>query len=101
MLVGSSSGGAAPHHVDEPPLYDGQDWGAGMGNLHEMRRFCMNRHNRYVSGVLMDYSARKIGLKELWVLRWSRHWFRRSDTNLTVDYSPPIWPEWMTQFRDY
>jgi len=61
----------------------------------------MNRHDGYVSGVLMDYSARKIGLKELWVLRWSRHWFRRSDADLTPDYSPPIWPEWMTQFRDY
>lgn len=102
MLVGCSLSGACVHHWDVPPQYDGQAWAAGEGgDIDEMRRFCMNRHDGYVSGVLLDYSARKIGLKELWVLKWSRHWFRTSDSNLTANYNPPVWPEWMINFRDY
>jgi hypothetical protein len=102
MFVGCSLRGACVHHWDVPPQYDGQAWAAGEGHdIDEMRRFCMNRHNGFVSGAFLDYSARKIGLKELWVLRWSRHWFRTSDSNLTPNYDPPIWPDWMRNFRDY
>ncbi|MHC4657623.1 MAG: type II secretion system protein [Planctomycetota bacterium] len=105
MLVGCSLSGALVHHVDEPPEYPSQDWASGMGDQHEMRRFCMNRHNRYVCGNFMDFSARKIGLKELWELRWSRHWFRTSDSNLTPNYAPPVaWDNpahWMFGMKDY
>lgn len=102
MMVGCSLSGACVHHVDEPPRWDGDAWPSGDGdNKDEMRRFCMNRHNGYVSGNFMDYSARKIGLKELWELKWSRHWYRTNDSSLTPDYSPPVWPEWMINFKDY
>jgi len=32
----------------------------------------MNRHNGYVNSLFLDWSARKIGLKELWTLKWHR-----------------------------
>ncbi|MHC4462073.1 MAG: hypothetical protein ACYS6W_13180 [Planctomycetota bacterium] len=41
----------------------------------------------------MDWSVRKIGLKELWRLKWHRKW----DTN---GWSGE-WPEWMKNFKDY
>jgi prepilin-type N-terminal cleavage/methylation domain-containing protein len=105
LLVGASTRGALPHHPDSPPEYDGQDWASGSGPLHEIRRFCMNRHDGYVSGALFDASARKIGLKELWELRWSRHWYRSTDYDLTPSYAPPTewdYPEhWMYGMKDY
>ncbi|MHC4728133.1 MAG: type II secretion system protein, partial [Planctomycetota bacterium] len=38
--------------------------------------FCINRHNGYVNGLFLDWSFRRIGLKELWTLKWDD----RSDT---------------------
>lgn len=102
MMLGCSLSGACVHHWDEPPRYDGEAWPLGDGSdVDEMRRFCMNRHDGYVSGVFLDFHTRKIGLKELWELNWSRHWYRRSDSDLTADYSPPVWPTWMADFKEY
>jgi len=102
LMVGCSLSGACTHHWDVPPEYDGQAWAGGDGNdRDEIRRFCMNRHNGYVSGAFLDYSARKIGLKELWEIHWSKHWFRSNDSDLSVDRGKPIWPDWMTDFKDY
>ena len=102
MMAGCSIRGATPHHWDVPPEYDGQAWPGGSGDdVDEMRRFCMNRHNGYVSGVFLDFHARKIGLKELWEIQWSKEWFRRNDSDLTMDRNPPIWPDWMANFKDF
>jgi prepilin-type processing-associated H-X9-DG protein len=48
-----------------PPAYDG-DYD------NEMQLQCINRHAGYVNAVFLDFSARKVGLKELWTLKYSR-----------------------------
>jgi prepilin-type processing-associated H-X9-DG protein len=48
-----------------PPLYDG-------AFSNEMQWICINRHNGFINVVFMDWSARKVGLKELWTLKHSR-----------------------------
>jgi len=106
LMVGCSLTGACVHHWDIPPKYDGQAWPSGSGgDEDEMRRFCMNRHFSYVSGVFLDFSARKIGLKELWEVRWSRYWYRTNDSDLTPSYAPPTaWDDpahWMFGMKDY
>jgi prepilin-type N-terminal cleavage/methylation domain-containing protein len=102
MMSGCSIPGATPHRWDMPPEYDGQAWPGGQGSdRDEIRRLCMNRHNGYVSGAFLDYSARKIGIKELWEVQWSKEWFRSSDSDLTPDRTKPIWPSWMLNFKDY
>jgi prepilin-type processing-associated H-X9-DG protein len=78
-----------PNHTDEPPAYDGQNW----GQAGQMGRVCMNRHNGFVNWVFLDGSTRKVGLKELWRLKWHREY--------DVGYPPPAWPEWMQDFEDY
>jgi hypothetical protein len=78
-----------PHHHDEPPEYDGEPWGPGS----QMVRVCINRHQGFVNWVFLDFSARKVGLKELWKLKWHR--------NYEVDHPSPIWPDWMQNFPDY
>ena len=56
-------------------------------------RFCINRHDAAINGSFLDCSVRKIGLKELWKLKWNR----KCDLNA----DEPIWPDWMIQFKDY
>ncbi|MHC4124111.1 MAG: hypothetical protein ACYSSI_11095, partial [Planctomycetota bacterium] len=80
-----------PDNDNLPPEYDGDFYG---GDIEEEIKFvCINRHNGYVNIVFMDGSARKVGLKELWKLKWNR----RSDLNAPT----PEWPQWMEGFKDY
>ena len=39
------------------------------GGKGEMNHFCINRHDMFVNQVFMDWSVRKVGLKELWGLK--------------------------------
>ena len=83
---------ASPWHVDEPPTYDGE-FIEGT-SLNEMRYVCLNRHNEHVNMLFLDFAVRRVGLKELWELKWHRNW---NPTN----EPPPDWPEWMAHMRDY
>ncbi len=86
MLLDCGSFYSWPLNGDLPrKLEDGVPWESDMG------RFCFNRHPPgKINGVFMDFSARKIGLKELWRLKWHRSY--------DVDYPAPPWPEWMQDF---
>jgi prepilin-type N-terminal cleavage/methylation domain-containing protein/prepilin-type processing-associated H-X9-DG protein len=33
---------------------------------------CINRHNGFINCLFMDWSVRKVALKQLWTLKWSR-----------------------------
>jgi hypothetical protein len=60
-----------PYHNDPPPA---KEYDTRATNLRdEMKRFCVNRHNGFVNGVFLDDSVKKIGLKELWKLKWHRN----------------------------
>jgi hypothetical protein len=56
----------------------------------------MNRHDAFVNNLFLDFSARKVGLKELWRLKWHREWTEDADRDGT-----PVWPDWMRNFKDY
>ncbi len=64
------------HHNDTPPAYDGAVGTNGMvdGSWGNIKRFFMNRHMGKVTGLFVDGSARNIGLRELYVLKWSRNY---------------------------
>jgi hypothetical protein len=78
-----------PDDSDTPPAFDGNKWA---GDTDSMNRFCINRHQQAINGVFLDYSINRIGLKQLWRLRWSRRF------NIAVE---PAWPDWMRGFKDY
>jgi hypothetical protein len=82
-----------PEHTDEPPAYDGMPWWGETGLEEDMVRYCINRHNGFVNSAFLDFSARKVGLKELWKIKWHR--------TFDVNHPPPAWPEWMQDFQDY
>jgi len=83
-----------PMHSDEPPAYP-EDVVAFAGVAKgEMKNYVVNRHNGAINGAFLDFSARKIGLKELWELDWHRDWNPDNDP-------PTAWPAWMQNFKDY
>ncbi len=81
-----------PENDDTPPAWDGHRI---TGHTESMNRFCINRHQQGINGVFLDYSARKIGLKELWRVKWAR--------NFNIAALPPHWESeapWMAQFKE-
>jgi len=66
----------------------------------QMRRFCTNRHNGFVNGAFVDFSTRKVGLKELWTLKWHRQ-FKTNGPWTLASGNAPDWPDWMKTLRDY
>ena len=63
--------------------------------------FCINRHNGYINGLFMDWSVRKIGLKELWTLKWDKESDTAGPWTKAGGALPGYWPHWMRGFKDY
>jgi type II secretory pathway pseudopilin PulG len=81
--------------ADERPPMRPESGGSGIGT------FCMNRHETFVSGLFLDWSVRKVGLKELWTLKWSGDFDRAGPWTKAGGVKPEDWPPWMREFRDY
>jgi len=94
-------GAISPPEHDAVPTY----WVAGDHPIHYpnigLHNFCINRHDGYVNGLFMDWSVRKVGLKELWTLKWHREFDTANDWTRAGGAHPEDWPEWMRRFKDY
>ncbi len=62
---------------------------------------CINRHNGGVNYLFLDWSVRKVGLKELWTLKWMRDFDTRGPWTKAGGVQPENWPPWMRRFKDY
>jgi len=62
---------------------------------------CINRHNGHINVLFMDWSVRKVGLKELWTLKWHSKWDTAGPWTKAGGVLPEDWPEWMRRFKDY
>jgi prepilin-type N-terminal cleavage/methylation domain-containing protein len=80
-----------------PPEYDGQ-WVAAN---HEMKHFAINRHNGFINHVFLDWSVRKVGIKELWKLKWHRQYNINGFWTTAGGCTPSDWPHWMRNFKEY
>ncbi len=88
-----------PKENDQPP-----QTGSGPGdtpNSNEMNRICVNRHDGFVNSLFADWSVRKVGLKELWTLKWSKGYNTAGPWTTAGGVSPDQWPTWMQHFKDY
>ncbi len=61
----------------------------------------MNRHNGFVNVVFMDWSSRKVGVKELWILKWHREFDTAGPCTKAGGVQPENWPQWMRSFKEY
>jgi prepilin-type N-terminal cleavage/methylation domain-containing protein/prepilin-type processing-associated H-X9-DG protein len=83
-----------PDLRDSPPSIE------GMGR-QLMGSFAINRHNDNVNGLFLDWSVRKIGIKELWTLKWHMQFDTANVWTRAGGVQPEDWPEWMRNFKDY
>ena len=67
----------------------------------DMPSVCINRHDGGINILFMDWSVRKVGLKELWTLKWHREFDTANGWTRAGGVQPTNWPEWMKKFRDY
>jgi prepilin-type processing-associated H-X9-DG protein len=66
-----------------------------------MRRICIDRHDAFINMAFLDWSVRKVGLKELWTLKWHRAYPQAGAYTLAGGVQSTDWPEWMKKFKDY
>ena len=91
-----------PRAQHYPPEYDGIPGAYREGSLIEdMSQFCINRHDGSINGLSMDWSAREVGLKELWLLKWHRQFDTAGPWTTGGGAQPNDWPVWMRRFKDY
>jgi hypothetical protein len=97
LFLGSQRYNGWVLHTDRPPAYSGERW----NDDAQIGRYCLNRHQGYVNCLFMDYSVRKVGLKELWTLKWHRNYNTNGSWTRSGGVQPTDWPPWMRNFRDY
>ncbi len=88
-----------PRHTDTPA--DTTTRVTGAINSQEMQRACVNRHGGFQNTVFCDWSARKVGMKELWTLQWNRSFDVNGPWTKAGSVNPGDWPQWMRGFKDY
>jgi len=62
---------------------------------------CINRHDGGVNSLFVDWSVRKVGLKELWKLKWHDKFNTNGRYTIAGGVQPEDWPEWMRGFKNY
>jgi len=86
-----------PEYEDGPPVRP-----FGPGVIHGgLWQFIINRHDGGLNCLFMDWSVRKVGLKELWTLKWHRKFDTANEWTRAGGVKPEDWPEWMRNFKDY
>ena len=98
VFFDSSWHDAWPSYTDSPPEYDGMPV---MGGISDMAHFSLNRHNGAVNGLFMDWSARKVGIKQLWTLKWHRGFNTNGPWTKAGGVTMWDWPQWMRNFKEY
>jgi prepilin-type N-terminal cleavage/methylation domain-containing protein len=97
-LIGDCSWiGGVPDNLNDPPKYQGENHSDD--DNYQMTRFCMNRHKKQTAMVFADGSARLVGLKELWRLKW-----HKSANTALSPQGLPLWrieAPWMAGFPDF
>lgn len=101
MMLDSALWAGYPTEYDSPPPTE--DDAAKAPNItgESMREFCVPRHNGFINGVFMDWSIRKIGVKELWTLAWHPKFNIAGPYTRAAGMQQQDWPEWMRRFKDY
>jgi hypothetical protein len=76
--------GGMPLDTNTPPTS-----GDGAGGSGMMNRYCIDRHSGEIDVVFIDFHVDRVGVKELWDLKWHQEFQRGA-------YSGP-WPDWMSR----
>ena len=85
-----------PLETHSPAEYEFTAW-----SDNNMARCCINRHDGFIGCAFLDFSARKVGLKELWTLKWHKSFNTAGPWTQAGGVMPSNWPEWIRPLKDY
>lgn len=85
-----------PKEFEGPAANEFSAWSS-----NNMARCSINRHDGAVNCLFVDSSVRKVGLKELWTLKWHRSFNTAGPWTKAGGVQPEDWPEWIRPFKDY
>ena len=100
MILDSGFVESAPYahgNIDEARTDIGhvEDTFGARFDYNAIKFHCIDRHGGGINAAFADMSARKVGLKQLWRLKWHEN----------LDYMaiplPLPWPNWMKKYKDY
>jgi prepilin-type N-terminal cleavage/methylation domain-containing protein len=91
VFAGYVSSTDSPPPCADAPLDPG--WGVSV--------YAMDRHQGGINSLLMDWSVRKAGVKELWTLKWAPQFDTAGPWTKAGGVQPDEWPVWMQKFKDY
>jgi len=94
LLLDCASAGFSVMRTDGPPAFDGELVGM-------LSHACIDRHQGGINGLFCGMTVRKVGLKELWTLRWHPEWDTANRWTKAGGVQPEDWPRWMRGFKDY
>jgi len=91
---------ALPAATYPPPPFDSIPT-VTLETFKGFRGVCINRHDGGINVLFLDWSVRKVGLKELWTLKWCQDWDTAGPWTRRGGARPEDWPQWMRAFKDY
>ncbi|MEJ5259254.1 MAG: type II secretion system protein [Anaerohalosphaeraceae bacterium] len=92
LMGGGMWEGANALDTDSPPPSRGVEAGKNAYNSGGVSTYCLDRHNGGPNWLFVDGQSRKVGLKELWRLKWNTRWNSSQSRQ---------WPDWMKRYPDY
>jgi len=96
-LLDCAAEGVFPSSTHAPPAFDGQL----RGPPGAMSYVCIDRHQGAINALFWDRTVRKVGLKELWTLKWFSLYDTRGPWTKAGGVNPEEWAAWMRGFKDY
>ncbi len=78
-----------------------EDADSGIRFFSHVNPVCMDRHSSGINMTFMDFSVRKVGLKELWTLKWHGAYNTAGRWTRTGGVLPEDWPKWLRNCKDY
>jgi hypothetical protein len=88
-----------PLETDQPPPVE-----SGPGDTpgtNEMNRVCVDRHDGFVNSLMSDWTVKKVGIKELWSLKWHKTYNTRGPWTKAGGVDGADWPQWMRRYKEY
>ncbi len=85
-----------PHDTDVPPPYGDR---TPTLSTDEMQRMCVNRHGSAQFVLFADWSVKKVALKQLWTLKWSKAFNTRGPYTKVGGMTDDAWPQWMAGMK--
>jgi len=89
-----------PEPTNYPPEFENSSWQENQGS--HFARVVQNRHGKGIENtVFMDGVARRVGLKELWTLKWHRKFQTNGPWTQAGGVTADQWPQWIRPYPDF